>query len=120
MNGSASLEILRCTQDDIVSELTYPVPKITKSQNHEITRGGGDVISCYFLSEWCRCGADMKKPRMGSTKAYIPFGGMIEAPQMRRYHKKLLVHRGEELLVVAGEIHLLLQELHSLYGCHIR
>ena len=43
-----------------------------------------------FLSEWCRCGDDMKNPRMGSTKAYIPFGDLIEAPQMRHYHKKLL------------------------------
>ena len=44
-----------------------------------------------FLSEWCRCGADMKKARMGSTKAYIPFGLLIEASQMRHYHKKLKV-----------------------------
>ena len=43
-----------------------------------------------FLSEWCRCGDDMKNPRLGSTKAYIPFGDLIEAPQMRHYHKKLL------------------------------
>ena len=42
----------------------------------------------YFLSEWCRCVADMKNPRMGSTLAYIPFGDLIEAAQMRHYHKK--------------------------------
>ena len=53
------------------------------------------VINCIcasyinLLSEFCRCGADMKKPRMGSTKAYVPFGGLIESPQMRHYHKKL-------------------------------
>ena len=45
-------------------------------------------ITIYFLSEWCRCGADMKNPRMGSTLAYIPFGDLIEAAQMRHYHKK--------------------------------
>ncbi len=33
-----------------------------------------------FLSEWCRCGDDMKKPWMDSTKAYIPFRALIEAP----------------------------------------
>ena len=42
----------------------------------------------YFLSEWRRCVVDMKNPRMGSTKAYIPFGDLIEAAQMRHYHKK--------------------------------
>ena len=41
-----------------------------------------------FLLEGVRCGLDMKNPRMGSTKAYIPFGDLIEAPQMRHYHKK--------------------------------
>ncbi len=30
----------------------------------------------------------MKKPRMDSTFSYIPFGALIEAPHMRRYHKK--------------------------------
>ena len=30
----------------------------------------------------------MKNPRMGSTLAYIPFGDLIEAAQMRHYHKK--------------------------------
>ena len=62
--GSASLEILRCTQDDIeptmarrcfdfaqhdiVSEPTYPHPLnhiVTMSQCHSVTRGGGSVIS---------------------------------------------------------------------------
>ena len=43
-----------------------------------------------FSAEWCRCVADMKKPRMGSTIAYIPFGALIEAAQMRHYHEKLL------------------------------
>ena len=33
----------------------------------------------------------MKKARMGSTKAYNPFGLLIEAAQMRHYHKKLKV-----------------------------
>ena len=33
----------------------------------------------------------MKKARMGSTKAYIPFGLLIEASQMRHYHNKLKV-----------------------------
>ena len=42
-----------------------------------------------FSAEWCRCVADMKKPRMGSTIAYIPFGALIEAAQMRHYHEKL-------------------------------
>ena len=46
------------------------------------------AITIYFLSEWCRCVADMKNPRMGSTLAYIPFGDLIEAAQMRHYHKK--------------------------------
>ena len=27
---------------------------------------------------------------MGSAKAYVPLVALIEAPQMRRYHKKLL------------------------------
>ena len=44
----------------------------------------------YFLSEWRRCVADMKNPRMGSTLAYVPFGDLIEAAQMRHYHKKYL------------------------------
>ena len=34
----------------------------------------------------------MKKPPMGSTKAYVPLVALIEAPQMRRYHEKLLAH----------------------------
>ena len=34
-----------------------------------------------FLIEGCRCGLDMRKPRMDSTKAYIPFGALIERPQ---------------------------------------
>ena len=46
------------------------------------------AITIYFLSERRRCGADMKNPRMGSTLAYIPFGDLIEAAQMRHYHKK--------------------------------
>ena len=32
----------------------------------------------------------------------------------------LVVHCCEELVVVVGEFHLLLQEFHSLDGCHIR
>ena len=46
------------------------------------------IATIYFLSEWCRCVADMKNPRMGSTKMYVPFGDLIEAAQMRHYHKK--------------------------------
>ena len=52
-----------------------------------------------MLSEWCRCVADMKKPRMGSTKAYVPFGALIEAAQVRHYHNKL-VEGGEERVVL--------------------
>ena len=55
-----------------------------------------------FSSEWCRCGADMKKPPMGSTKAYIPLVALIEAPQMRRYHGKLLTHVTLNIVVVAA------------------
>ena len=55
-----------------------------------------------FSSERCRCGADMKKPPMGSTKAYIPLVALIEAPQMRRYHGKLLTHVTLNLVVVAA------------------
>ena len=44
-----------------------------------------------LLSEWCRCGADMKKAWMGSTLMYVPFRLLIEASQMRRYHNKLKV-----------------------------
>jgi hypothetical protein len=32
----------------------------------------------------------MKKPPMGSTKAYIPLVALIEAAQMRHYHKKFI------------------------------
>ncbi len=35
----------------------------------------------------------MRKPRMGSTLRYVPFGAWIEAPLMRRYHNKLLDER---------------------------
>ena len=42
-----------------------------------------------FLIEGCRCGLDMRKPRMDSTKVYIPFGALIERPQMCPYLKKL-------------------------------
>ena len=52
-----------------------------------------------FSSERCRCGADMKKPPMGSTKAYIPLVSLIEAPQMRRYHGKLLTHKSLNIVV---------------------
>ena len=41
-----------------------------------------------FLSKVVRCGADMKKPRMGSTWMYVPFEGLIEAPQIAAFHKK--------------------------------
>ena len=51
------------------------------------------------MSEWCRCDDDMKKPRMGSTKAYVPFGALIEAAQMRHYHNKL-VEGGKERIVL--------------------
>ena len=47
VDGSTSLEILRYTQHDIVSEPT--TPKITKSRNHAITGGGGSVISVILL-----------------------------------------------------------------------
>ena len=43
-----------------------------------------------LLIEQRYCGADMKKPRMGHTMTYFPFGALIEAPLMRRYHNKLL------------------------------
>ncbi len=43
-----------------------------------------------FLLEWCRCVADMKNPPMGSTQ-YIPLVDLIDAAQMRLYHKKLLL-----------------------------
>ena len=46
-----------------------------------------------LLSEWCRSGADMREPRMGSTLRYVPFGAWIEASLMRRYHNKLLDER---------------------------
>ena len=42
----------------------------------------------YFSSERCSSGADMKKVRMGCTKAYCSFGLLIEASLMRRYHEK--------------------------------
>ena len=67
VDGSTSLEILRYTQDDIVSEPTYPYPKnhkITKSHYH---RGWGYVISCdsaadvsrRFRGISCQSGADV-------------------------------------------------------------
>ena len=40
------------------------------------------VASRNFLSEWCRCVADMKKPPMGSTMTYVPLVVLIEAAQM--------------------------------------
>ena len=48
VDGSTSLEILRYTQDDIVSEPTYPAKKITKSQNHKITRGLKGCTMLYY------------------------------------------------------------------------
>ena len=53
-----------------------------------------------FSSEWCICGADMKKPPMGSTIAYVPLVALIEAPQMRRYHGKLLAHIALNIVMV--------------------
>ena len=50
----------------------------------------------------------MKKPRMGSTKAYVPFGGLIEAPQMRRYHKK-----SQEIIVTIHKFTLIITEMHA-------
>ena len=44
-----------------------------------------------LLSKVVRLGLDMKIARMGSTLAYIPFGDLIEAAQMRLFHKKLHV-----------------------------
>ena len=41
------------------------------------------------MSEWCRCGTDMKKPRM-VVLTYVPFGALIEAAQKRRYNNKLV------------------------------
>ena len=41
------------------------------------------------MLEWCRCGADMKKPRM-VVLTYVPFGALIEAAQMHHYHNKLV------------------------------
>ena len=58
-----------------------------------------------FLSEWCRCGANMKKPWMGSTLMYVPFRALIEASQMRRYHKKIMrrsYRRGYSPLALRG------------------
>ena len=54
------------------------------------------------MSEWCRCGADMKKPRMGSTKAYVPFGALIERPRMTSFHNKLL-----DAYAIKNEVHIL-------------
>ena len=45
----------------------------------------------YLLLEGCRCGLNIKKPQMGCTKTYCSFGALIERPQMRPYHNKLLV-----------------------------
>jgi hypothetical protein len=44
-----------------------------------------------FSSERCSSGADMKKVRMGCTKAYCSFGLLIEASLMRCYQEKFLV-----------------------------
>ena len=57
-----------------------------------------------MLSEWCSSGADMKKPRMGSTKAYIPFGALIEASLMRRYHNKLVEGWEERIVLRVVEV----------------
>ena len=46
-----------------------------------------------FSSERCSSGADMKKVRMGCTKAYCSFGLLIEASLMRCYQEKFLVRR---------------------------
>ena len=48
------------------------------------------LITTNLLSEGCRCGLDMKLGWMDSTWMYIPFSLMIERPQMRPYHNKLL------------------------------
>ena len=42
-----------------------------------------------LASEVVRRGADMKKPRMGSTLKYVPFGDFTEVPQIAAYHAKL-------------------------------
>ena len=56
-----------------------------------------------FLSEGVRCGLDMKIARMGSTKAYIPFGLLIERSQMTPYHKKEFVVRSREMWCITKE-----------------
>jgi hypothetical protein len=40
---------------------------------------------------------------MDSTFSYIPFRALIEAPQMRRYHKKEFVVRSREMWRIAKE-----------------
>ena len=45
---------------------------------------------------------------------------LVSLVSLRELVCLLLVHRCEELVVVAGEVHLLLQELHGLDGGHIR
>ena len=50
----------------------------------------------------------------------VPFLSSVPFVPLRELVCLLLVHRCEELVVVAGEVHLLLQELHGLDGGHIR
>ena len=71
---------------DILRHTQYRPPKFLSKPLYISCQSGATTI--YFLSEWRRCVADMKNPRMVSTLAYVPFGDLIEAAQMRHYHKK--------------------------------
>ena len=67
-----------------------------------------------FSSERCSSGADMKKVRMGCTKAYCSFGLLIEASLMHCYQEKFLVRSAKichqvEIALEGGvlDVHLL-------------
>ena len=65
-----------------------------------------------FSSERCSSGADMKKVRMGCTKAYCSFGLLIEASLMRRYHEKeISCQKGLDLAYRKSEHPRIVQEV---------
>ena len=69
-----------------LSSVSAPISPIKRSAPIYPSPRSPQLARINFLSEWCSSGADMKKLRMGCTKAYCSFGALIEASLMRRYH----------------------------------